>query len=155
LYRVAKGISQASKERITTGRIQAVTDELKGADSLMSNIYGLAKRSVAGAAVEAVTTPLGMPGAGISASIASALTKGKPSALKAADALISSPEFNEAVKQAAKGESKKAALKLAYAKPFTKFVRAVGNPKEMSNRERWILQAIEASSANQRQSNGK
>lgn len=155
LYRVAKGISQASKERITTGRIQAVTDELKGADSLMSNIYGLAKRSVAGAAVEAVTTPLGMPGAGISASIASALTKGKPSALKAADALISSPEFNEAVKQAAKGESKKAALRLAYSKPFTKFVRAVGNPKEMSNRERWILQAIEASSANQRQSNAK
>lgn len=155
LYRVSKGISQASKERITTGRIQAVTDELKGADSLLANIYGLAKRSVAGAAVEAVTTPLGMPGAGISASIASALTKGKPSALKAADALISSPEFSEAVKQAAKGETKQAALKLAYSKQFTKFVRAVGNPKEMSNRERWILQAIEASSANQRQSNGK
>jgi len=155
LYRVAKGISQASKERITTGRIQAVTDELKGADSLLGNIYSLAKRSVAGAAVEAVTTPLGMPGAGISASIASALTKGKPSALKAADALISSPEFAETVKQVAKGETKKAALKLAYSKPFTKFARAVGNPKEMSNRERWILQAIEASSANQRQSNGK
>lgn len=155
LYRVSKGISQASKERITTGRIQAVTDEIKGVDSLLSNIYGLAKRSVVGAAAEAVTTPLGMPGAGISASIASALTKGKPSALKAADALISSPEFNEAVKQAAKGESKKAALKLAYSKPFTKFVRSIGNPKELSNRERWILQAIEASSANQKQSNSR
>lgn len=153
LYRVSKSISLATKERITTGRIQAVTDELKGADSLLGNIYSLAKRSAVGAAAEVVTTPLGMPGAGISASIASALTKGKPSALKAADALISSPEFVESVKQAAKGNTKQAALKLAYSKPFIKFARAVGNPKEMSNRERWILQAIEANSANQRQSN--
>ena len=155
LYRVSKSISLATKERITTGRIQAVTDELKGADSLLGNIYSLAKRSAAGAAAEVVTTPLGMPGAGISASIASALTKGKPSALKAADALISSPEFVESVKQAAKGNTKQAALKLAYSKPFIKFARAVGNPKEMSNRERWILQAIEASSSNQRQSNSR
>lgn len=155
LYRVSKAISLATKERITTGRIQAVTDELKGADSLLGNIYSLAKRSAVGAAAEVVTTPLGMPGAGISASIASALTKGKPSALKAADALISSPEFVETVKQAAKGNTKQAALKLAYSKPFVKFARAVGNPKEMSNRERWILQAIEASSSNQRQSNSR
>jgi hypothetical protein len=155
LYRVSKSISLATKERITTGRIQAVTDELKGADSLLGNIYSLAKRSAVGAAAEVVTTPLGMPGAGISASIASALTKGKPSALKAADALISSPEFVESVKQAAKGNTKQAALKLAYSKPFIKFARAVGNPKEMSNRERWILQAIEASSSNQGQSNSR
>lgn len=155
LYRVSKSISLATKERITTGRIQAVTDELKGADSLLGNIYSLAKRSAVGAAAEVVTTPLGMPGAGISASIASALTKGKPSALKAADALISSPEFVESVKQAAKGNTKQAALKLAYSKPFIKFARAVGNPKEMSNRERWILQAIEASSSNQKQSNSR
>ncbi len=155
LYRVSKSISLATKERITTGRIQAVADELKGADSLLGNIYSLAKRSAVGAAAEVVTTPLGMPGAGISASIASALTKGKPSALKAADALISSPEFVESVKQAAKGNTKQAALKLAYSKPFIKFARAVGNPKEMSNRERWILQAIEASSSNQHQSNSR
>lgn len=149
LYRVSKSIGLATKERITTGRIQAVKDELNGGDSLIGNIYSLAKRSAAGAASEAITTPLGMPGAGISASIASALAKGKPNALKAADALIASPEFNEAVKQAAKGNAKQAASKLAYTKPFIKFARAVGNPKELTNRERWIVSAITAAASNQ------
>ena len=145
LYRVAKGVNSATKERITTGRIQAVKEELLGADTFMGNLYNLAKRASVGAASEAVTTPMGLPGAGIGASIASALVKGKPNTMKAVDALISSPEFEQAVKQvAATGDTQKFAARLAYSKPFTKFVRAVGQPQEMSNRERWILQALEA-----------
>lgn len=155
LYRVSKGISMATRERITTGRIQAVTEELKGADSLMSGIYSVARRASAGLATEAITTPLGMPGAGVSAAIASALTKGKPNALKAADALISSPEFSQAVKEAAQGSQKQAVARIAYSKPFTKFVRAVGNPKDMSNRERWITQALQADSSNNQTSSQK
>ena len=148
LYRVSKGVSAATRERITTGRIQAVRDELNGADSLMGNLYSLAKRSSIGLAAEAVTAPLGAPGAGLAAGVASALTKGKPNAMKAVDALIASPEFTEAVKQMNSGQTKAAALRLAYSKPFTKFVRAVGNPKELSNRERWILQTLEANNQN-------
>ena len=152
LYRVSKSIGMATKERITTGRIQAVTDELKGGESLLSRVYDEAKRNAI--SMGAGTVAGGMLGPGVGSAIASALSRGaKPSAIKAADALIASPEFQQAVKQAASGESKQAAVRLAYSKPFTKFVRAVGNPKEMSNRERWILQAIEASSATQRQSN--
>lgn len=146
LYRVSKAVSMATRERITTGRIQAVNEELRGADSLIGDLYNLAKRSAVGVAGEAITTPMGAPGAGIAAGVASALTKGKPNAVKAVDALISSPEFTEAVKQYAQGNSKQAAVRLAYSKPFTKFVRAVGNPQELSNRERWILQTLEAQS---------
>lgn len=140
LYRVSKSVNQATKERITTGRIQAVRDEIQGVDSLVGNLYSLAKRSGAGLAAEAVTTPLGAPGAGLAAGLASALTKGKPNAMKAVDALISSPEFAQAVRSAGQGD----VTRLAYSKPFTKFIRAVGNPKELTNRERWILQALEA-----------
>lgn len=149
LYRVSKGINMATRERITTGRIQAVRDELQGADSLIGNLYHLAKRSSVGAAAELVTTPLGAPGAGMAAGIASALTKGKPNAMKAVDALISSPEFAAAIKQVA-NDPTGAATRLAYSKPFTKFVRAVGNPKELSNRERWIMQILEAQNQGQR-----
>lgn len=147
LYRVSKGVAAATRERITTGRIQAIQTEFQGADSLMSNIYNLAKKSTGAAAAEAITTSVGLPGAGIAAGVASALTKGvKSNALKAADALISSPEFAQAVKAANAPGAKEAAVRLAYSRPFTKFVRAVGAPKELPNRERWILQTLEAES---------
>lgn len=144
LYRVSRGVSLATRERITTGRIQAVQQELQGADTLMSNLYGLAKRAAVGVPAEAAATAVGMPGAGLSAGIASALTKGKPNALKAADTLISSPEFIQAAKAAGTPQQGAAARALAYSRPFTKFVRAVGAPREMSNRERWILNAMQA-----------
>jgi hypothetical protein len=154
LYRVSKSIGMATKERITTGRIQAVTEELKGGEGLLSRVYDAAKRNAI--SMGAGTVAGGMLGPGVGAAIASALSRGaKPSAIKAADALIASPEFQQAVKQAATGETKQAALRLAYSKPFTKFVRAVGSPKEMTNRERWIMQALEANSNNQKQSNSK
>lgn len=154
LYRVSKSIGMATKERITTGRIQAVTEELKGGEGLLSRVYDAAKRNAI--SMGAGTVAGGMLGPGVGAAIASALSRGaKPSVMKAADALIASPEFQQAVKQAATGETKQAAVRLAYSKPFTKFVRAVGNPKDMTNRERWIMQALEASSNNQKQSNSK
>lgn len=150
LYRVSKGISAATRERITTGRIQAVADELKGADTLMANIYGFAKRASVGAAAEAVTTPIGLPGAGIASGITSALAKGKPNAVKAADALIASPEFINLAKQAGKPGEKAATLRLVHSKNFTRYVRAIGQPRELSNRERWVLQSMQAQNQQQR-----
>lgn len=144
LYRVTNGISKASKERILTGRIQAVQQELQGADGLMASLYSVAKRSAIGVPVEVATTAVGLPGAGISASVASALTKGtKPSALKAADELIASPEFLQAVKQAATPGAKTAARKFAYSRPFTKLYEALGKPAEMSDREQWVMRALQ------------
>lgn len=144
LYRVASAVSKATRERITTGRIQAVTEELKGADTLMANLYGLAKRTAVAAPVEAATTAAGMPGTGLAAALGSALTKGKPNALKAADELISSPEFIALAKQAGKPGEAAAVRRFAYSKAFTRFVRAIGQPRELSNRERWVLQALQA-----------
>lgn len=138
LYRVSKGISDATRERITTGRIMAVSDQLRGADTLMGNLYDLAKRSSVGAVAEVGTTAAGMPGTGLAAGIASALTKGKPNAMKAADALISSPEFLAA----ARSGSPAAVRRLALSKAFSDYRRALKNPRELSNPEKWIQRAL-------------
>ena len=140
LYRVSNGIRKATKERITTGRIQSVREELKGADGLMGSIYDVVKRSGVGVAAEAVTTPLGMPGAGVAAGISSALTRGKPNALKAADKLMTSPEFISM----AKTGSEESARKLAATPLWRQFVKSLGSPKELSAAEQWILSAFQA-----------
>lgn len=140
LYRVSKGVSKAGKERIMTGRIQAVRDELRGADTLIGNIYDLAKRSSVGIAAEAVTTPLGVPGAGIASGIASALTKGKSDTLKAADALISSPEFIAMAKEGTEAQAKR----LAKTPVFKKYMQALGKDRQPTSPEQWILSAFQA-----------
>lgn len=163
LYRVSKSISLASKERITTGRLQSVAETLKGSDNLLQNIYGLAKRSASGLAIEAITTPIGLPGSGLAAGIAAALMKGKNNVFKAADSLISSPEFILSVKQAAKGHKKQAAIKLSQSKAFNKFVKSIGKPKEIADKPKWILDALQTiplaasvtSSVNNKQNNNK
>ena len=147
LHRVSAGISAATRERITTGRIQAVKDELKGPDNLISRIYDVARRSSAGLAAEAVTTPLGLPGSGLSAGIASALVKGKTDALKAADALISSQEFANATKRTIQDPAmnKVTAKALARSPAFLRFMHAIsGAAPDASGGEGWILSAIQA-----------
>lgn len=147
LYRVASNVSKATRERITTGRIQAVQQELQGADNLLSNIYGIAKRAAVGLPIEAATTSVGLPGAGIASGLTAALTKGKPNTLKAADELISSPEFQRlAVETVSTGNNpSKATVKaVLMSQSFRKFADAVKLPREMSAREKFIVQSLQA-----------
>lgn len=147
LYRVASNVSKATRERITTGRIQAVQQELQGADNLLTNIYGVAKRAAVGLPIEAATTAIGLPGAGIASGLAAALTKTKPGALKAADELISSPEFQRlAVETVSTGnQPSKATVKaVLMSQSFQKFADAVKLPREMSAREKFIVQSLQA-----------
>jgi len=144
LYRVSKGISDATRERITTGRIMAVSEQLRGADTLMANIFDLAKRSSGGLVAEAATSSVGLHGAGLASGIASALTKGKTNVMKAADALISSPEYLAAVKAAGTPGAPQAARRLSMSKVFKEFAREVKAPREMSQPEKWILRSLMA-----------
>jgi hypothetical protein len=147
LYRVASNVSKATRERITTGRIQAVQQELQGADNLLTNIYGVAKRAAVGLPIEAATTAVGLPGAGIASGLTAALTKAKPGALKAADELISSPEFQRlAVETVSTGnQPSKATVKaVLMSQSFQKFADAVKLPREMSAREKFIVQSLQA-----------
>jgi hypothetical protein len=147
LYRVSSNVSKATRERITTGRIQAVQQELQGADTLLANIYGIAKRSAIGLPIEAATTSVGLPGAGIASGLTAALTRGKPNTLKAADDLISSPEFQRLAVETVKtnNQPSKAAIKaVLISKSFKKFADEVKLPREMSARERFIVQSLQA-----------
>jgi hypothetical protein len=147
LYRVASNVSKATRERIITGRIQAVQQELQGADNLLTNIYGVAKRAAVGLPIEAATSAVGLPGAGIASGLAAALTKTKPGALKAADELISSPEFQRlAVETVSTGnQPSKATVKaVLMSQSFQKFADAVKLPREMSAREKFIVQSLQA-----------
>lgn len=165
LYRVSKGISKAQKEFIATGRINVVRDIIRDADTFAAKIYEVAKKARAGAAAEAVTTSIGLPGAGVAAGIASALSKSKTPALKAADELLASQEFADAVKQIAVAADKMqkagdsmvtasgvyanpgvrtSVKRLAASSAVGKFMHAIGKPRDLSTRERWVLATLQA-----------
>lgn len=65
LYVVSNGISKATRERITTGRLtegmKAIEQQLEPADTLMARVYQMAKKAAGTAAAEALTTTAGTP----------------------------------------------------------------------------------------------
>jgi len=146
LYRVSSNISKATRERITTGRIQAVQQELQGADGLLATIYGTAKRSAIGLPIEVVSSFFGLPGAGVAAGLSSALTKGKPNVLKAADALISSPEFQRLAVETVTSRgnpSPQSVRRLAGSGAFAAYAKAAKLPSDIAGREQWLRAAIQ------------
>lgn len=140
LYRISNGIASASKERIVTGRLNAITKELEGTDTAMRRIYEAARKAGGIAAAEAATSSVGAPGVGLASGITSALMKGKPDVLKAADRLIADPAFIAMAKASVRGEPPKpAAVKsLARSKAMKAYIKALNNPPELNNVEQWL-----------------
>ena len=147
LYKVSKSISEATRERITTGRIQAVQDELRGADSLIGSVYSRAKSAAIGVPVEIVASSIGAPGAGLASGITASLMRNKPSTIKAADALISSPEFQRlAVESSTKKIVSDGMLRrVINSKSFKDFANAVDIPNDFESKRKWLLSSIYAS----------
>ena len=143
LYRVSNAVAKASRERIQTGRIQAVTDQLKNADSLIGSIMDVGKRGAVGLGLETAARAAGVPGAGIAAAVTSALTKDKTPRQKVADQVLSSPEFLQASKLMAQGQNEAAANLLARSRPFARFAKEMGIPQEMGAKAQWILRSIQ------------
>lgn len=140
LYRVSNGIRKATRERITTGRIQAVSQEIQGTDTLMTRVYDMARRSAGGAAAEALTVPLGIPGAGLAAGLSAAFVKGQTNILRAADEVISSPSFL----QMASNPSLINAKKLAGSSSWKKFQDLASKYEPMPDPARWILSSYQS-----------
>lgn len=153
LYLVAKGIQRAGESAITNGRIVALGPQFQGADTLMTRLYGAAQGAAAHAgkhaAAELIGHTVGIPGAGVLTAVGSALFQGaKPDAIKAVDTLLASPEFRQAVMTNASGDTKQASAVLATSKPFSKFVKSVGKNAQLTNRQRWIAQALTSNNSN-------
>ena len=145
LYRVSNGIRMATRERITTGRLQVVQEALQGADSLMNNIFGVARRVLISAPIEGFTSIIGLPGAGLAAGLTSALNKSvKPDVIKKADELISSPSFIRLVTGVAtEAPVTNPIRRVAMSKEFRSFADAVKLPKTLDARIQWIQSALQ------------
>lgn len=143
LYRVSKGISLASKERIQTGRIRAIEKDFQPIDTFTSRLYETASRSVVGATVGSAVGYVAGPGVG--AAVASALTRGaKPEALKAVDKLIVSPEFVELAKNAGGPGARQATRRLTQSPNWKRFAHFAKLPANSTAAERWAAQALQA-----------
>lgn len=104
---VAKGMRDASKERITTGRIQGLMDNFANEGGMLSKLYGIGKQV---AVAEGAGSTVGLPGVGTASVIAKVMSKEKTPIMKAADDLLSSQQFKNAVSEFSKsgGEGKRA-----------------------------------------------
>lgn len=147
LAKVSDGISSALRERITTGRINVIRDQLQPADTLAQRIFQVAQRSAVGAPLEALTTGMGMPGTGLAAGITSALMKtGKSEPLKAADTLLASPEFQAMAKATVEQSTPKmeqAARRMAQSRAFQGFAEKAAAPRELNAATQWIMSATQ------------
>jgi hypothetical protein len=148
LATVSDGISSALRERITTGRINVIRDQLQPADTLAQRVFQVAQRSAVGAPLEALTTGMGMPGTGLAAGITSALMKtGKSEPLKAADTLLASPEFQNMAKATVEQSAPKmeqAARRMAQSRAFQDFAEKAAAPRELGAATQWIMSATQA-----------
>lgn len=145
LAKVSKGVSDSLAARTKTGALNTIKAEMMGGDSLMESLYSIANRAATGAAAEAATSAVGLPGAGVTAAIASALMKGKPKALTAVDALVASPEFLQIVKAKAGSPQQKVAVRaMARSPAFSRLLRSTGQKMTLSEREVFIVQAMQA-----------
>ena len=139
LYKVSKGISDSMQTRIATGRLATVKAELLGAETLAESFYAVAKKAVLGASAEAITAPMGFPGAGLAGALGSALTRTKTKPMAAVDALLASPAFEALAKAQPEGQAV-AAAKLAKTPAFKRLVLVMGRPAEMLDGKAWILE---------------
>lgn len=109
IHTVARGIWEADKSNIQTGRLSEATKAFDKKDGLLGRLYGFGGKV---ALAEGVSTPSGLPGFGATSVIASTLVKGRGNGepiMQAADAMLSSPRFRAAVNAYAKDGRTKAA----------------------------------------------
>ncbi len=64
--------------------------------------------------------------------------------MKAADELIASPEFVNLVNSVNTPSRHAASRKFAGSASFSRYMAEIGGPREMSKKEKWVLQALQA-----------
>lgn len=142
LARVAKGVAMSKGEFIATGK--ALNPKaLEVADGLMAKVFDEVKqRGVHGLVAEGVGSIAGAPG--LATALQSTLRANKPSVMKAADELITSPDFIALVKAVGTPAERAASRKFAKSTAMNRYMAAIGRPREMEAKERWIAQALQA-----------
>ncbi|AOJ10334.1 lytic transglycosylase domain-containing protein [Burkholderia mayonis] len=162
LATVSRGIANATRENITTGRIMAAREALNArADGLIGNIYNVARRAAVGrlgiAASAGAASIAGPIGAGLMHAVFSTFSKGKVDVMKAADELVVSPQLRAWTKAGAI-PSPEAVNALANSPQFRRWfdlARSLTATNDQASRVRWILGTLNAAeSASNINSNG-
>lgn len=140
LAKVSEGIAAASRERISTGRINVVNDIVKNADTAIGKMYEAVKGSSGKMAFGAMADMVGTGGAGMAFALGSALTKNKEPAMASVDKLIQSPTFIKA----ATNPTAENIRRLAYDGKFVNFMKYIKENSTLSEREQFIMSTIQA-----------
>ena len=144
LFEVSKRITEARANVLATGKAnQAILSSLK-AEGLVQRVVqsAMGKRAIsAGAAM------FGPAGAAAAPDIIAALSKGNKESVALAGKLFSSPEFQQlSIDAATKPVASRIRVKrLAMSPRFKKFADSINLPKNPSEREAWILGALQES----------
>lgn len=127
---VAKGMRDASRERITTGRISSLLENFANEGGMLGKLWDVGRKA---AAAEGVTSSIGIPGAGTVGVLASTLSKQKTPIAQAAGDLLASQRFKDAVNATARSGGTAAANVKAREKQlmrtavYKKWVSALSN----------------------------
>jgi len=143
LFEVSKRITEARANVLTTGKAnQAIVGAMKA-----EGFVGKVMESAAGKAATTGAAAIGggAPAAAGASWLMSALAGGKRDAIEAAGKLFASDEFQRlAIDAATKPEVGNQAVKnLAFSKQFKRFAEAAKLPRKMTDREQWILNALQ------------
>lgn len=148
LARVSRGIAMARGEYISTGKALD-TKALEVAENLSGRIFDeVRRRGPLGVATEAVATVGGLP-PGFASLMQTAMNKNAPKVADSAAKLIASPDFMQLVKAQARSgpqsaETQAAVRRFAFSRDFTNYLRALGKPREITSREQFVLQMLQA-----------
>lgn len=158
LATVSRGIDNATKKTITTGRISEARKQLENADGIVNSIINTGRHAAVHALGTAATAGgahvAGPFGAGLAHALTSALSRGKPDVMRAADALIVDPVFQQLVRTSK--PTPQVVKTAANAPAFRKFydaARAVSGANDAAARERWLLGLLNAERTSNSNSN--
>ena len=135
LYVVSRGVQRSDAEKLRTGRPRTIVEAMNNADRFISRLFEATKRAAIGAPIEAVTTSIGVPGAGASAAVTYAVTASttKKESVRNLATLMMSSEFQNMIQQAGTAQERAAARELANTAPFRRFMEEIKMPPD-----RWM-----------------
>ena len=153
LYEVSKRVTDVRAKVIGTGRANQIYLDQLNAEGLIGNIANSALRGGAG---KVATTALGATvGGPVGAAAAAGLINAaglRKSGVKAASDLFASEEFKRLLSEAAvRPASDRNIRSLAVSPVFAKFANAVGLPRAIEDRDRWIRDALQSQQQQQEQ----
>lgn len=146
MYEVSKRVADARANVLKTGKANQAFLARLNAEKITDAIVNTALRTGAGKmATAAVGAGAGGPiGAAIATGLISAAGT-KKSGVQVATQMLASDEFKKLVEEAAVREVSPARVRAFVTSPvFSKFANAVGLPRAIEDRDRWIRNALEA-----------